>query len=231
MLLLTKGVSAARQTFNATRRNLGGCLYTVPAFAFMNSTTRGGDILPTGGVQIVARNRNGRPGSNTQAGPAVRRRAAGSDDTAKRRRLTEPPLPIVRGVLGILRQRGRLLMIRRAADVRIGGVWCFPGGAIETGESEEAALVREMNEELGLMVAPIERACTLRKRAGRLVLFCWTAHITGGELTPNPAEVSDARWVTPRVLRTWPITRVAMPDGGAPHLIAGSLTILNRLGL
>src|SRR5205823_6513371 len=67
---------------------------------------------------------------------------------------TRIAMPIVRGVLAVLERRGKLLLIRRAAGVRAAGVWCFPGGTIEPGESEEAALAREIREELNLVVAP-----------------------------------------------------------------------------
>ncbi|MDQ1470422.1 MAG: 8-oxo-dGTP diphosphatase [Bryobacterales bacterium] len=53
-------------------------------------------------------------------------------------------------VAGILEQNGQLLICRRPADQPHPGKWEFPGGKVEAGETPEAALVRELREELGV---------------------------------------------------------------------------------
>ena len=50
--------------------------------------------------------------------------------------------------------KGRWLMHRRPADKHHGGLWEFPGGKVETGETPRNALVREIEEELGLVIEP-----------------------------------------------------------------------------
>jgi 8-oxo-dGTP diphosphatase len=50
--------------------------------------------------------------------------------------------------------KGRWLMHRRPADKHHGGLWEFPGGKVETGETPRNALVREIDEELGLVLEP-----------------------------------------------------------------------------
>lgn len=52
---------------------------------------------------------------------------------------------------------GRVLIAQRPANKQLGGLWEFPGGKVETGEAPEAALVRELKEELGVDV----QACAL----------------------------------------------------------------------
>jgi 8-oxo-dGTP diphosphatase len=52
----------------------------------------------------------------------------------------------------ILDRNGKVLACRRAADRHLGGLWEFPGGKVEDGESPEKALARELLEELGISV-------------------------------------------------------------------------------
>lgn len=126
---------------------------------------------------------------------------------------------VVYGILGIVRRGDRLLMIQRSQYVRVPLAWCFPGGTIEEGESQPAALVREMKEEVHLDVVPGELLMTQTKHDGRLVLYCWSASILHGEPHPNPKEVAQIAWLTPAEIRT--------KDGVLP----GTTDILDTIGL
>lgn len=125
----------------------------------------------------------------------------------------------VLGVLGILRDGDRVLMIQRSATVRVPHAWCFPGGSIEPGETQAEALVREMREELAIEVMPGELLMTQTKHGGRLVLYCWSAAILSGTLTANPLEVAEFRWMTPAEVRS--------KEG----ILPGTADILEAIGL
>lgn len=111
--------------------------------------------------------------------------------------------PVI-GVVAVIERDGRYLLIQRSATVAAPLSWAFPGGAIEPGEDEPAALVREMHEELGVRVRPGQRVWTWRREHPPLELHCWTAELLDGELRPNPAEVADVRWLTHDEIRALP---------------------------
>jgi 8-oxo-dGTP diphosphatase len=64
------------------------------------------------------------------------------------------PTPIA---IAVVEHEGHFLVGQRPADVPLGGLWEFPGGKIEPGETPEAAAVRECLEETGLSVEPLFR--------------------------------------------------------------------------
>jgi 8-oxo-dGTP diphosphatase len=93
--------------------------------------------------------------------------------------------------------QGRLLAARRSAPPELAGRWELPGGKVESGESAEKALVRELHEELGIHAEPLEPVPGEwpLPRPG-YVLQVWTARILSG--TPEPLEDHDQlRWLTP----------------------------------
>lgn len=104
--------------------------------------------------------------------------------------------PYRRGVVGVIVDRGRFLVIRRSRWVAAPGKYCFPGGGIEDRESEEAALVRELREELNVDVVPKHRLWA-SVTPWRVHLAWWSAELAeGGEPVPNPAEVESIHWWT-----------------------------------
>lgn len=92
----------------------------------------------------------------------------------------------------------RLLAARRTAPPEFAGMWEFPGGKIEAGETAQEALHRELNEELGVsvtlgaeVVGPTPDGWVLNSKAAMRV---WLAEVTAGE--PAPLEDHDElRWV------------------------------------
>jgi 8-oxo-dGTP diphosphatase len=101
-------------------------------------------------------------------------------------------------ILDSLERPARLLVARRTAPEQFAGLWEFPGGKVEAGEDCEAALHRELREELGIGVslgaelpAASPAGWRLNERASMRV---WQAEVTEGE--PRPLEDHDElRWV------------------------------------
>ena len=56
-------------------------------------------------------------------------------------------------VAAIIRKNGKILITRRFDNVHLPGLWEFPGGKVEEGESLETALQREIGEELGIQIS------------------------------------------------------------------------------
>jgi 8-oxo-dGTP pyrophosphatase MutT (NUDIX family) len=109
-----------------------------------------------------------------------------------------------RGAVAVIPRRRRLLVIRRAAAVEAPGTFCFPGGAIEPGETQQDAICRELREELGVAAIPI-RQVWLSTTPWQVELYWWLVHVDPSRpLQPNPAEVAAVQWLTPPQIRQLP---------------------------
>jgi 8-oxo-dGTP diphosphatase len=92
---------------------------------------------------------------------------------------------------------GRLLAARRSAPEELAGRWELPGGKVEEGEAPEAALVRELREELGVDAETVERVPGEWPLRPPYVLQVWTACLRPGSAAPSPLQDHDAlRWLT-----------------------------------
>ena len=99
-------------------------------------------------------------------------------------------------VVACQRADGRWLMIRRSDSVPAPLKVCFPGGALDEGESQETTLVREMAEELGAIVEPIRCVWRYRWDDRPLTLWGWLAELKSTTLIPNPEEVYEILWLS-----------------------------------
>jgi 8-oxo-dGTP diphosphatase len=95
---------------------------------------------------------------------------------------------------------GRLLVQQRPPDKPFGGLWEFPGGKIEPGETPETALIRELKEELGIEVeaaclAPATFASDLQpgNAARHMILLLYVCRKWKG--TPHSLEGGAVKWV------------------------------------
>jgi 8-oxo-dGTP diphosphatase len=109
-----------------------------------------------------------------------------------------PETPGRRGAVAVVVREGRMLVIRRSRHVIAPRTYCFPGGGIEDGESEEAAVVREVCEEIGVTIRPVRRLweCVT---AWKVHLAWWLADLDPAATpVPEPREVESIHWFTPQ---------------------------------
>lgn len=112
--------------------------------------------------------------------------------------------PRKHGVVAVIEREQRLLVIRRSRFVSAPGRLCFPGGAIEPGESEPVALVRELQEELAVSIEPRQRLWH-SLTPWNVALAWWSARMSpDAQLVPNPHEVAEVHWLTVTQLRESP---------------------------
>jgi 8-oxo-dGTP diphosphatase len=97
---------------------------------------------------------------------------------------------------------GRLLLVRRANEPGR-GLWSVPGGRVEPGEDDAAALVREMQEETGLTVEPGPLVGRLRR--GPYDIGDYRCRIVSGTLRAG-SDALDARWCDAADVRRLPLT-------------------------
>jgi 8-oxo-dGTP pyrophosphatase MutT (NUDIX family) len=104
-------------------------------------------------------------------------------------------------VMIVIEKEGKFLLGKRADwKPKAPGYWCPISGHIEEGESEEAAVVREAWEEVGLMVKPYRRLGSIDTHDGTTKLHWWQAKIMEGEAFIKNRENSELGWFTPEEL-------------------------------
>lgn len=124
--------------------------------------------------------------------------------------------------VGVLRDgKGRLLLARRHLESHQGGLWEFPGGKVETGETAEEALRRELLEELGIRVSTSRPLIRISHDYGerRVVLDTWLVTEWQGE--PRGREGQPLKWMELRA-----IDPETMPAADLPLLKALNLPSL-----
>ena len=105
---------------------------------------------------------------------------------------------------GLVFREGKLLITQRQVDAHLGGLWEFPGGKREPGETFEACLIRELREELGIEIIVCEILESLThdypEQSVHLKFFrCeWQQH------EPQTLGCADFKWIGPAELDQYP---------------------------
>jgi 8-oxo-dGTP diphosphatase len=123
-------------------------------------------------------------------------------------------LKVVTVAVGILIDpQGRVLITRRAPQTHQGGLWEFPGGKVEPGETIVDALARELKEELGVTVLISEPFMTLQHDYGDQCVCLAVHRVTSWRGEPSGMEGQPLAWQQPADLTDWPF-----PDANQPIL-------------
>ncbi len=127
------------------------------------------------------------------AGPVERCKPAAPDDN---RAMSKA---VIRVVAAVIEHDGRYLITQRNATAVLPLLWEFPGGKVEGGETDEAALSREVRHRIGIDVAVGgkigEHVHDYSRYEVHMVMF--SCRLPDGAV-PYPATVADLRWVTSR---------------------------------
>jgi 8-oxo-dGTP diphosphatase len=124
----------------------------------------------------------------------------------------EFPLVLV-AALALVDEDGRILLTQRPEGKSMAGLWEFPGGKIEPGETPEAALIREIREELGIelrapCIAPLTFA-SHSYESFHLLMPLFVCRRWEGEV--EPLEGQGLAWVRAKKLRDYPMPPADIP--------------------
>jgi 8-oxo-dGTP diphosphatase len=114
-------------------------------------------------------------------------------------------------VAALCERRGQVLLAQRRADQSLPLMWEFPGGKVEAGESPQAALAREIHEELGCRVRVGERIETLRHAYPDFDLDMPVYRVVVTEGEPRAVTVAAVRWVPYAELAGLPMPPADIP--------------------
>jgi mutator protein MutT len=114
-------------------------------------------------------------------------------------------------IAGILSRGGRVLVAKRGRAMSRPGLWEFPGGTVERGETAEGCLARELAEELGIEVRVGERVLSSSHEdpALRILLHAHRVELVRGE--PAALEHEEIAWLLPEELGRLALSPADLP--------------------
>ena len=120
----------------------------------------------------------------------------------------KPAVPHYTVTAAVIHQDGALLIARRPSKGLLGGMWEFPGGKVEPGESLQEGIEREIREELGVTIL-VEQELGVFTHAYthfKVTLHAFHCRLLAG--VPQPLAASEIRWVSPAELAQFPMGKI-----------------------
>lgn len=102
----------------------------------------------------------------------------------------------IRVVSAAIERNGRYLITQRQAKAVLPLLWEFPGGKVEAGESDEAALRRELRERIGIDVTVQEHLSSTAREYDKYIVELHLYRCDVGAAEPQISTVRDLRWVS-----------------------------------
>ena len=126
-----------------------------------------------------------------------------------RRPMTEPKAPIPHKIIGVAviwntSQNNTILIDRRKPEGLLGGMWEFPGGKVELGETIPECIKREIQEELGIEIAVDESLMTIDHVYSHFKVTLHVYHCRHLSGIPQTIECDEIKWVTLSELNEYP---------------------------
>lgn len=125
-----------------------------------------------------------------------------------------PAVPVLLvAAVALVDADGRVLLAQRPPGKAMAGMWEFPGGKVQEGETPEQALIRELKEELGIdtaesCLAPLTFASHRYERF-HLLMPLYACRVWKGE--PTPLEGQSLAWVKPVRMKDYPMPPADIP--------------------
>ena len=123
---------------------------------------------------------------------------------------TTAPIPVV---CAVIEQEGCVLIAQRPADKHLPFKWEFPGGKVEPNESPAAAIVREIQEELGCIVHIIRALPPFVHHYPRatIEMIPFVCQLGSGSPAPHPHEHVALAWINPEELINHDLAAADLP--------------------
>jgi len=94
----------------------------------------------------------------------------------------------------VIKRNNKFLLIKRAKQGAAEDYWCPITGAVEQGETQAQAVIREAQEEMGITVEPIQKVWECYTDDKRYLLHWWQVKISRDTIKTNPHEVKEYGW-------------------------------------
>lgn len=118
-----------------------------------------------------------------------------------------PDRPHKQIAVGILEKNGKVLIAKRRDNQMLGGLWEFPGGKVENGESYEECLIREFSEEVDLSISILSKICEVDHAFTHFTITIHAYLCSCIDGKPKPLSGSELKWVFPEKLSDFPFPK------------------------